>query len=260
MAAVALNHPTPSWTTGFAVVGRIELSRARAARVPLLFVAAFQSLGILVLLRGVVSGHRTSTDVTRPSVVAGCTVLVAAFTALNLLAQRLGALRGSGALDRYGVLPVAPSAVVLGTAGAFAAFTLPGALVTAGVGCALYDLPARNLWILVLVLPLAGAALAGVGALIGLLAPKQELATVLGQLGMSLVLFVGIIPKDRLPEVVRILRAVVPASYAVDALADTFRSHVPWGSVAADLGVCVVVAVVLLSLSGWAFRRSVAGR
>jgi ABC-2 type transport system permease protein len=247
----------PSWTTGLAVVTRTELSRAKAARVPLLFVAAFQSLGILLLLRGVVSGHHTSTDITRPSVVAGCTVLVAAFTALNLLAQRLGALRGSGALDRYGVLPVAPSAVVLGTAGAFAVFTLPGALITAGVGCGLYDLPAGRLWILVAVLPLAGAALAGVGALIGLLAPKPELATVLGQLGMSVVLFVGIIPRDRFPEAIRVLRAIVPASYAVDALADSFRPHVPWGTVVADLGVCAAVAVVLLGLSGWAFRRAV---
>jgi ABC-2 type transport system permease protein len=235
-------------------VVRCELSRARVARVPLLLVAGFQSIGILLLLRGVVATH---SDLRVQSVVAGATVLVVAFVALNLLAQRLGALRASGALDRYAVLPVAPSAVVLGTATAFAVFTVPGAVVTGIVGCALFHLPAAHLWVLVLVLPLAGASLAGIGALIGLLAPRAELATVLGQLGMSVVIFIGVIPRDRLPELVRAVRAIVPAAYAVDALSAALRPRVAWGSVAGDLAVCAVVAIACLAAGGWAFRRAV---
>jgi ABC-2 type transport system permease protein len=253
---VALPAPT-RWFPAAVAVAQLELARARVARVPLLLVATFQSVGILLLLRGVVS---TSSEVTGRSVVAGSTVLVVAFVALNLLAQRLGALRAAGGLDRYAALPVPPSAVVLGTVSAYAGFTLPGSVVTALVGSGLYDLPLGRLWILVLVLPLAGAALAGIGALIGLLAPRAELATVAGQLGMSIVLFVGVIPRDRLPEVVRGLRAIVPSAYAVDALADTFRSSVPWGSVAGDLAVCAVVAVAALAAGGWAFRRAVTQR
>ena len=244
----------PHWWVAFGAVLRCELSRAKVARIPLLLVASFQSVGILLLLRGVVSRH---SDVEVQAVVAGATVLVVAFVALNLLAQRLGALRAAGALDRYAVLPVGPSAVVLGTASAFALFTVPGAVVTGIVGCALFHLPAAHLWVLVIVLPLAGASLAGIGALIGLLAPRAELATVLGQLGMSLVIFIGVIPRDRLPELVRALRAIVPAAYAVDALADALRPHVAWGSVAGDLGVCAGVAVLSLALGGWAFRRAV---
>ena len=37
-------------------VYRAQLSRARVARMPLLFVATFQSLGIMVMMRGVVHG------------------------------------------------------------------------------------------------------------------------------------------------------------------------------------------------------------
>ncbi|HMA48013.1 MAG TPA: ABC transporter permease, partial [Frankiaceae bacterium] len=150
-----------------------QLARARVARVPLLFVAAFQSVGILLLLRGVVD---SGSEVTREQVVAGSTVLVVAFVALNLLAQRFGALKAVGGLDYYLALPIPRGAVVLGTAASYATFAGPGTVVTAVTGALLYGLPLRHLWVLLPVAVLAGASLAGVGALLGLLAPKPELA------------------------------------------------------------------------------------
>ncbi|MCU1674533.1 MAG: type transporter [Frankiales bacterium] len=231
-----------------------QLSRARAARGPLLFVATLQSVGILLLLRGVVDERSAATS---RQVVAGATVLVVAFVALNLLAQRFGMLRGTGALDHYAALPIPAAAVVLGTAASYATFTIPGAVVTAGAGCLLYGLPLVHLWVLVLVLPLAGAALAGFGAMLGLLAPRQELATTAGQLGMSVVLFLGIIPAERLPQVLRVLRAVVPSTYATDALAQALRPHPDWSSVTVDLLVSAAVAVAALVAASVAFRRAV---
>ncbi|MYR01870.1 ABC transporter permease, partial [Streptomyces sp. SID6139] len=106
-------------------VYRAQLSRARVARIPLLFVATFQSIGITVMMRGVVDNGFEAR-----SVVAGSAVLVVAFVALNLLAQYFGQLRAGGGLDHYATLPVPPAAVVLGTAAAYASFTLPGTMVT----------------------------------------------------------------------------------------------------------------------------------
>src|SRR5690606_12882680 len=77
-----------------AAVYRAQLSRARVARIPLLFVATFQSVGIMILMRGVVDGGGEAR-----AVVAGSSVLVVAFVALNLLAQYFGQLRSSGGLD-----------------------------------------------------------------------------------------------------------------------------------------------------------------
>ncbi|MCU1594373.1 MAG: hypothetical protein JWO12_1765 [Frankiales bacterium] len=231
-----------------------QVSRARAARVPLLFVATLQSVGILLLLRGVVDeGSRTTSQ----QVVAGSTVLVVAFVALNLLSQRFGLLRGSGALDHYATLPVSGSLVVLATAASYATFTIPGAVLTSIIGSLLYGLPLSHLWVLIGVLPLAGASLAGLGACLGLLAPRPELATVAGQLGMSGVLFLGIIPEKRLPEVVQWVRAAVPSTYATDALASSFSRHLDAGLLVQDLGVCLVVSVVALSLASASFRRAV---
>ncbi|MDW6063465.1 ABC transporter permease [Streptomyces sp. FXJ1.4098] len=234
-----------------AAVYRAQLSRARVARIPLLFVATFQSVGIMILMRGVVDGGMEAR-----SVVAGSSVLVVAFVALNLLAQYFGQLRASGGLDHYATLPVPPAAVVLGAAAAYASFTAPGTLVTAVVGSALFQLPMAHLWVLVAVIPLSGAALAGLGAALGLLAPRQELATLCGQLGMSAALLLGVLPAERMPAPVSYARDVLPSTYGVEALARSFDGNPDWLVVCADLGVCAGVAVVSLTAATWAYRRA----
>ncbi|MFG5719779.1 ABC transporter permease [Streptomyces murinus] len=232
-------------------VYRAQLSRARVARIPLLFVATFQSIGITVMMRGVVDNGFEAR-----SVVAGSAVLVVAFVALNLLAQYFGQLRAGGGLDHYATLPVPPAAVVLGTAAAYASFTLPGTMVTAVFGCVLFGLPLANLWVLLAVVPLAGAALSGLGAALGLLAPRPELATLLGQLGMSGALLLGVLPPDRMPELVRLARDLLPSTYGVEAYARTFDAHPDWAVVLADLGVCAGVGVISLAVAAWAYRRA----
>ena len=235
-----------------AAVYRAQLSRARVARIPLLFVATFQSVGILIMMRGVVDGGSHDARF----VVAGSSVLVVAYVGLNLLAQYFGQLRGSGGLDHYATLPVPPAAVVLGAAGAYASFTVPGTALTAVFGCVLFGLPMGNIWILAAVIPLAGAALAGLGAALGLLAPRPEIATLLGQLGMSAALLLGVLPADRMPDAVRFLRDLVPSTYGVEAFAQTFAAHPDWTLVLGDLAVCAAVGVVSLAVAAWAYRRA----
>jgi ABC-2 type transport system permease protein len=249
--AVAALGPRARLWPALAAVYRAQLSRARVARIPLLFVATFQSIGIMVLMRGVVDGG----DEAR-AVVAGSSVLVVAFVALNLLAQYFGQLRASGGLDHYATLPVPPAAIVLGAAAAYASFTVPGTLVTAVVGSVLFQLPLTHLWILVAVIPLAGAALAGLGAALGLLAPRPELATLLGQLGMSAALLLGVLPPDRLPTVVQYARDLLPSTYGVEAFGLTFGPNPDWGVVLLDLAVCAAVGVASLAVATWAYRRA----
>ncbi|WKX74173.1 ABC transporter permease [Streptomyces sp. XD-27] len=232
-------------------VYRAQLSRARVARIPLLFVATFQSIGIMVLMRGVVDGGSEAR-----AVVAGSSVLVVAFVALNLLAQYFGQLRASGGLDHYATLPVPPAAVVLGAAAAYASFTVPGTIATAVTGSVLFGLPLGHLWVLAAVIPLSGAALAGLGAALGLLAPRQELATLCGQLGMSAALLLGVLPADRMPPAVSYARDLLPSTYGVEALARSFDAQPDWLVVGADLGVCAAVGVVSLAAATWAYRRA----
>ncbi|MEU7055711.1 ABC transporter permease [Streptomyces sp. NPDC046197] len=249
-AAAVLGPRARLWPSLVAVY-RAQLSRARVARIPLLFVATFQSVGIMIMMRGVVSGGGEA-----ESVVAGASIVVVAYVALNLLAQYFGQLRATGGLDHYATLPVPPAAVVLGAAGAYASFTVPGTIVTAVFGCTLFGLPLANLWVLLAVIPLAGAALSGLGAACGLLAPRPELATLLGQLGMSAALLLGVLPAGRMPEPVRLARDLLPSTYGVEAYARTFATHPDWAFVAGDLTVCAGVGVVSLALATWAYRRA----
>ncbi|GAA2645062.1 MULTISPECIES: ABC transporter permease [Streptomyces] len=249
--AAAPLAPGARFFPSLAAVYRAQLSRARVARIPLLFVATFQSVGIMILMRGVVDGGSEAR-----AVVAGSSVLVVAFVALNLLAQYFGQLRAGGGLDHYATLPVPPASVVLGAAAAYASFTLPGTLVTAVFGCLLFGLPLSGLWILAAVVPLAGAALAGLGAALGLLAPRQELATLAGQLGMSAALLLGVLPPERMPDVIVWARDLLPSTYGVEAFARTFAPEPDWAAVVFDLGVCGAVGVLSLTVATWAYRRA----
>src|SRR4051812_19777920 len=243
----------PGSLAAFSAVYAGQLARARVARGPLLFVATLQSLGILLLLRGVVHGEGARTS---SAIVAGSTVLVVAFVALNLLAQRFGALRAARALDYYGALPVGAGPVVLGTAASYATFTVPGAVITCVVGAAIYGLPFGQIWLVVPTVLAAGVALAGLGAAIGLLAPRVELATVAGQLAMTAVLFLGVIPPAHLPTVLRAVRDVVPSMTAVDALAAALRGTPSWWGVTWRLLVSVAWGIVGLVVAARAFRRA----
>ena len=243
--------PKPRWGAALSAVYAAQVARARVARVPLLFVAGLQSIGLLVLLRGVVDDGDLAE---KRQVVAGAVVLVIAFVALNLLAQRFGHLRAHGGLDYYAALGTPPSAVVLGTAASYATFAVPGVVATAVTGALLYDLPLGRLWVLAPVAVLGGAALAGLGATLGLLAPKPEVATVAGQLGMTLVLFMGLVEP---PAALRPVAALLPSTYAVEALREAFAPVPRYAALGADLAVCAVVAVVSLAVAAVAFRRTV---
>ena len=252
--AGAAARSTAHVAAAFSAVYSAQLARTRTVRVPLLFVAGFQSIGILVLLR-VVGGKNG--DVSGPQVVLGRERPGGAFIGLNLLAQRFGALKANGGLDYYAALPVPSSVVVLATAASYATFAVPGTVVTAVAGVLMYDLGWAPLLLLPVVMVVAGAALAGVGAAIGLLAPKAEIATVIGQLGMSAVIFLDLVPAHRLPVAVQALRAVVPSTYAADALTEAFAQQVDAWLIVRDLGVCCGVAVAALALAAWAFGKAV---
>src|SRR3954452_7733640 len=248
-----LAAPTRWWPATSAVYAG-ALARARVARGPLLFVATLQSIGILALLRGVL---RHPDRVTTSAIVAGTTVLVVAFVALNLLAQRFGALRAARALDYYAALPIPPSAVVLGSAASYASFTVPGAVVTAVIGVEMFRLPAEHLWLVLPVILCAGVALAGLGAVLGLAMPRAEFATVAGQLGMTAVLFLGVIPPSHLPTAVRSVRAVVPSALAIDALAAGLRGHVDVLATSWRLAVTLAMGAVALAFASRLLRRAV---
>jgi ABC-2 type transport system permease protein len=207
-------------TTGrrgkFLVLTRIQLARLRTSWRPYLIVSSVMPLGIALLLRAVMAEEQV--DEFGVQIVAGSAVLAIAMTAIVMLAQRMSWLKESGGLDYFVTLPVSRAAVIGSVLLSFAVFALPGTVVVVVAGAALFDLSLAALWAVVPVWALGSFALAGLGVGIGFGAPDEQLAGMYSNLAMMAVLFLGILPPDKIPGWLGPLRAVLPSTYAVEAL------------------------------------------
>ena len=231
----------------FKILLWMQLARVRTAWRPYLIVSSAMPLGIAVLMRAVMEPdqvHRFGKQI-----VAGSAILAIAMTAIVMLAQRVSSLKESGALDFYATLPVSRGAVVAAVLISFAIFSLPGTVIVVGLGSLLFNLSLAALWTALPVWLLGSFALAGLGVAIGFGAPDEQLAGMYSNLAMMAVLFLGILPASKIPGWLSPLRAVLPSTYAVNALKPGLDGAVAFGQ-AWDLFVLVVFGAI----SFWAVR------
>jgi ABC-2 type transport system permease protein len=173
-------------------------------------------LGIALLLRAVITPAQVQDFGVQ--IVAGSAVLAIAMTAVVMLAQRMSWLKESGGLDFYVTLPVSRAAVIGSVLLSFSVFALPGTIVVIVAGAALFDLSLAALWAVVPVWALGSFALAGLGVGVGFAAPDEQLAGMYSNIVMMAVLFLGILPEAKIPGWLGPVRAVLPSTYAVEAL------------------------------------------
>ncbi len=223
----------------------MQLARLRTAWRPYLIVSSAMPLGIALLMRAIM--NRDQVAEFGEQIVAGCAVLAIAMTAIVMLAQRVAALKESGGLDFYATLPVSRAALVLAVLISFSVFALPGMLIVLAGGAALFDLSFAALWSALPVWFAGSIALAGIGVALGFVAPDEQLAGMYSNLAMMVVLFLGILPTDKLPEVFGTIRAALPSTYAVDALKPGLS-----GTIAASQAWDVTVLLAFGALSFWA--------
>jgi ABC-2 type transport system permease protein len=225
----------------------MQLARLRSAWRPYLIVSSAMPLGIAFLLRAIMDERQS--DRFGVQIVAGSVVLAIAMTAIVMLAQRIAWMRESGALDFYSTLPVSRAAVVASVLISFALFSLPGTLIVVGLGAFMFDLALGAFWVAVPVWLLGAFALAGVGIVIGFAARDEQLAGMYSNLVMMAILFLGIIPAAKLPGWLSPARALLPSTYAVNALKPGFE-----GSISAGIVSDLLMLVLFGALSFWAVR------
>jgi ABC-2 type transport system permease protein len=194
----------------------MQLARLRSAWRPYLIVSSAMPLGIALLMRAVIEPSQVSRYGLQ--IVAGSAVLAIAMTAIVMLAQRMASLKASGTMDFYTTLPVSHAAVVAAVLMSFAVFALPGTIIVVFLGALMFNLSLAALWTVLPVWALGSFALAGIGLLIGFAAPDEQLAGMYSNLAMMTVLFLGILPAATIPVWLGPLKAVIPSTYAVDAL------------------------------------------
>jgi ABC-2 type transport system permease protein len=231
----------------FGVLLRIQAARLRTSWRPYLIVSSVMPLGIAVLLRAVMDPDQVREF--GAQIVAGSAVLAIAMTAVVMLAQRMSWLKETGALDYYTTLPVSRTSVVGAILLSFAIFSLPGTIVVVGLGAVLFDLSPAALWSAVPVWALGSFALAGLGVAIGWAAPDEQLAGMYSNLAMMAVLFLGILPADRLPGWLAPLRVILPSTYAVAALKPGLNGHVSTSTLPE-----LLILVGFGAISFWAVR------
>ena len=234
-----------SRATKFEVLMRMQMSRLRTSWRPYLIVSSAMPLGIAVLMRAVMEPEQVAEF--GQQIVAGSAVLAIAMTAVVMLAQRVSALKENGGLDYYATLPVSRPALIATILLSFAVFALPGTIVVLTLGSALFDLSLAALWAAIPVWVLGSLALAGLGVAIGFAAPDEQLAGMYSNLLMMSVLFLGILPPDRLPGWLSPVRIVLPSTYAVNALRPGLE-----GNMTAAQGWDLLILAAFGALSFWA--------
>lgn len=238
---------TTDSTGRFLILLRMQMARVRTAWRPYLIVSSAMPLGIAVLMRAVMEEGQV--EEFGVQIVAGSAILAIAMTAIVMLAQRVASLKESGAIDLYSTLPVARGAVIGAVLVSFAIFALPGTIIVVGLGALMFDLSLAALWTVVPVWALGSFALAGVGVAIGFGAPDEQLAGMYSNLAMMAVLFLGILPAEKIPGWLGPVRAVLPSTYAVNALKPGLE-----GSSMSGVGVEFIVLALFGALSFWAVR------
>lgn len=231
----------------FRVLLAMQMARVRTSWRPYLIVSSAMPLGIAVLMRAIMDDAQVADF--GAQIVAGNAVLAIAMTAIVMLAQRVAFLKESGAIDLYSTLPVSRAAVVAAVLVSFAIFALPGLLIVVSLGALLFDLSLVALWAAVPIWVLGSFALAGVGVAIGFGAPDEQLAGMYSNLAMMAVLFLGVLPSDRIPGWLGPLKAVLPSTYAVNALKPGLA-----GSVSGTQVWDLLILAGFGALSFWAVR------
>ncbi len=156
-------------------------------------------------------------------ILTGNMVMSLLFGTFDRVSTHFAYMRLVGRLDFFATLPIYRAALILATVTAFLVLSLPAVLLTLLMGALLLDLSLTlSPWIVV-VLPLIGTALCGLGALIGVAVRSPEEVGNLSTLLTFVLVGFGpvIIPLDRLPPLIQTLSYLSPATYAASALRQT---------------------------------------
>ncbi|GAA3126920.1 ABC transporter permease [Streptosporangium carneum] len=187
-------------------------------------------------------------------VLTGSIVLSLMFQNQNNVAGNFAFMKAVGTLDFFATLPIYRHIVIVATVLAFFVLSIPSLLVTVIFGSFFLDVPLHVSPLAVVVVPLCVMPMAGIGALIGVLARTQAEAGSTSLLVSIALLFAGpvILPPDTLPDWLLAVSRVSPSSYAASAIRQVGFGPVT-GQLWVDVGVLATLTLVVL----WTVGRKI---
>lgn len=185
-------------------------------------------------------------------IVTGNIVLSLLFGTLGQVSGNFAYMRANGMLDYFATLPIYRSALIIATVIAFFVLSIPSTLITLLIGTLLLHLPLTISPLILIVIPLITLTLAGLGALIGLTGSTPESVSAVSNLTTFALISLGpiIVPADRLPEIIRVVSYLSPATYAASALRQVVLASIEPIPLAVDMLILTVVMLALLWLVG----------
>ena len=187
--------------------------------------------------------------------------LTAAFLALVLAAGALAAERDEGVLQRLRAGFARPGELLgakLALAALAAAVVGLAIAVGAGVAIELGDVEGGEPWarlpLLAVGLALAGAALGGLGALLGAIAREARTASLVGVLVVLPLLLLALVP-DGVSAVVTVVSTAFPVRHAVELFDAALFDSSPWRTLAVESAWLVGLGVVYAAAARVAMRR-----
>jgi len=182
-------------------------------------------------------------------VVTGSVVMSLLFGTFDRVAGHFAYMRMVGRLEFFATQPITRVNLILATVVAFMVLALPSAAATLAAAALLLDVPLHfSPWVIVVV-PLMGVSLCGLGALIGIVVETPQEVGYLSSLTTFVLVGFGpvILPPDRLPALLRTLSYLSPATYAASALRQTVLGG--WGR--SPLGVDLLALAAFGAVSLW---------
>jgi ABC-2 type transport system permease protein len=153
-------------------------------------------------------------------IITGSAIFTVANEGIAMFAGRVGEMKRDGLLLYYATLPISKTAFILAVLLSRLVLTIPGMLAAMAAGAWLYEFEiVASPWILIVLL-LAGVALATIGMIIGV--AFQDYGTIVAVTNIALfVLLLAapiFIPAEALPLPLQLLAYLLPPTYAADAL------------------------------------------
>lgn len=191
--------------------------------------------------------------------VPGLLAYIAMISAVVSTALSVVKEKERGTMEQVRMAPIGTLSFIVGKSLPYLGISLVSSLGILLASMALFDMPMRGSWLLLLValsLFLVGAL--GMGLLISTIADSQQVAFQVGLLASFLptIMLSGFIfPIANMPPALQLVTYVVPARYFLVALRGVVLKGVGFDVIAGSLGALVIFAVVVLGLASLRLRR-----
>lgn len=185
-------------------------------------------------------------------ILTGNLVISLLFSTMGQVSSHFAFMRAVGRLDFFATLPIYRSALILATVLAFLLLALPSAAAMLVIGTLYLGIPVQLHPLVLVVIPLIAVSLSGLGALIGLMGRTPEEVGSTNMLATFILAALGpvLFPASRLPEFIKTISLLSPATYAASALRQVILGWPDRLPLALDIAVLVVVTGGLLWLVG----------